>query len=101
MFYENVVTLVVWVCKNYNIFGLFNIYCSSLHWLFIYLFFQSSVGALFIYLIFIWVGIYIVILTQQISQLLRCQFLISRNKIIKYKTVWPATTENKYFVNML
>ena len=37
--------------------------------------------------------IYIIILTQQISQLLRCQFLISQNKIIKYETV-----TNMYFL---
>ena len=45
-------------------------------------FFGSSVCNFFSY-----IYIYIVILTQQISQLLRCQFLISQNKIINYETV--------------
>ena len=30
MFCENIMTLVGWMCKNYNTFGLFNMYCSSL-----------------------------------------------------------------------
>ena len=34
------------------------------------------------------------------SQLLRCQFLISQNKIIKYETV-TNYNKNKYFVKML
>ena len=34
------------------------------------------------------------------SQLLRYQFLISQNKIIKYE-MWPITTENKCFMKML
>ena len=41
----------------------------------------------FFFLYFFFSFIYIVILTQKISQLLSCQFLISRNKIIKYETV--------------
>ena len=37
MFYENVMTLVGWMCKNYSTFGLFNIYSLSL---FLLLFFS-------------------------------------------------------------
>ena len=47
MFYENIVTLVGWICKNYSTFGLFNVYCSSLFLFFIFILFQSSICALF------------------------------------------------------
>ena len=65
---------------------------------FIYLFFMfwtvatvpggtvATVVTVFFFVLF-FSFIYIVLLTQKISQLLSCQFLISRNKLKKYETV--------------
>ena len=48
----------------------------------------ATVVTIFFCLLFVlFFFIYIFLLTQQISQLLKCQFLISQDKIIKYEVV--------------
>ena len=49
--------------------------------------YNSTVFFFWVFRLYFFCFIYIVILTQWISQLLMCQFLISQNKIIKYETV--------------
>ena len=57
-----------------------------------FFFFKSSVCTFFFPFIYIYIYIYIYSYTDAtnftiFSQLLRCQFFISQNKIIKYETV--------------
>ena len=137
MFCENVVTLVRWMCKSYNTFGLFNMYfffsnhcalfstkyirrgnastvllwcsepffsqvlnscynatlvCSSGTIATTFFFFFSLLFVLFFFLLNIYKNPCIYCYTDTInftifSQLLRFQFLISQNKIIKYENV--------------
>ena len=84
------------------LFSLFNMYCSSLHWPF---FLVISLCSFFFNIYMSWHIYYYTDTTNFIifSQLLRCQFLISQNKIIKYEIVTnhKSTTKNKCFVKML
>ena len=75
-------TLVVWMYKSYGTYCFFNIYYTSLHCFFFFFF------VLFIIIMSWHIYCYTDIKNFTIfSQLLRCQFLISQNKIIKYEIV--------------
>ena len=87
---ECVKTTVLLICSSGTV--------ATVATTFFFFFVQSSICTFFF-------SFYIYCYTDTInftifSQLLRCQFLISQNKIIKYETV-TNTTKNKYFVKML